>query len=321
MLKSFHLYNGSLDALPDTSTGSARALLITTLNAHSYNVACKDAAFAEALKGSDVLLADGVSVVWAARLLRRVNSQQSRKRNVEILHQQSRVKSQESRAKSQESRVKTLKKIAGEDLFYWEMRRLQSTVNSQQSSDNRLQSSVISHQSSVNSQQANSPKRPKVFFLGSTEEVLAKIKERAGVEFPNVEVHTFSPPYKPEFTEEDNGAMYAAIHAVQPDVLFVGMTAPKQEKWAYALMKNEKWKIKNENETINYKLPTNCHVCCIGAVFDFYAGTVQRAPLWMIKLGLEWFYRLVKEPRRMWRRYLIGNVRFVWTILKEAVSS
>ena len=63
----------------------------------------------------------------------------------------------------------------------------------------------------------------------------------------------------------------------------------------------------------------NIHVCCIGAVFDFYAGTVERAPKLFIKLGLEWFYRLIKEPCRMWRRYLIGNVKFVGAILKEWV--
>ncbi|WP_286879827.1 WecB/TagA/CpsF family glycosyltransferase, partial [Proteiniphilum sp. UBA7639] len=59
------------------------------------------------------------------------------------------------------------------------------------------------------------------------------------------------------------------------------------------------------------------HICCIGAVFDFYAGTVKRAPGWMIHIGLEWLYRLIREPRRMWRRYLIGNTQFVIGILKE----
>jgi N-acetylglucosaminyldiphosphoundecaprenol N-acetyl-beta-D-mannosaminyltransferase len=79
------------------------------------------------------------------------------------------------------------------------------------------------------------------------------------------------------------------------------MTAPKQEKWCAANF-----------EKLNVK-----HACCIGAVFDFYAGSIKRAPNWMIQLGLEWFYRLIKEPRRMWKRYLIGNLRFVWYILLE----
>ena len=95
--------------------------------------------------------------------------------------------------------------------------------------------------------------------------------------------------------------MLHAVNAVQPDVLFVGMTAPKQEKWAYH----------------NHPNLLAGHTCCIGAVFDFYAGTVQRAPRVFINLGLEWFYRLAKEPRRMWRRYLIGNVKFIRAIIKE----
>ena len=88
-----------------------------------------------------------------------------------------------------------------------------------------------------------------------------------------------------------------------PDVLFVGMTAPKQEKWAYQ----------------NFDKLNVGHICCIGAVFDFYAGTSKRAPKWMIEIGLEWFYRLLSNPRRMWRRYLIGNVQFIATIIREKV--
>jgi N-acetylglucosaminyldiphosphoundecaprenol N-acetyl-beta-D-mannosaminyltransferase len=130
------------------------------------------------------------------------------------------------------------------------------------------------------------------------------MKERANREYPNVQVQTYSPPYKADFSEEDNAAMLQAINAFQPDVLMVGMTAPKQEKWAYQ----------------HYKQLQVGHICCIGAVFDFYAGTVNRAPLWMIKLGLEWFYRLIKEPRRMWRRYLIGNTKFMYYVVKEKIG-
>lgn len=65
------------------------------------------------------------------------------------------------------------------------------------------------------------------------------------------------------------------------------------------------------------KLNIHCHVGTVGAVFDFYAGTTERAPLWWQQHSLEWFYRLLKEPKRMWRRYLIGNVLFLWNICKE----
>ena len=142
-------------------------------------------------------------------------------------------------------------------------------------------------------------------FMGSSEKVLALIKERAAKDFPNMEVVTYSPPFKPEFSDEDNRAIISAINSAQPDLLWIGMTAPKQEKWAYS-----HWD----------ELHINCHCGTIGAVFDFYAGTVKRAPLWWQQHSLEWLYRLIKEPRRMWRRYLIGNTLFIINILRERFS-
>ena len=138
------------------------------------------------------------------------------------------------------------------------------------------------------------------FFLGSSEAVLAKIRERCAAEYPNIKVKTYSPPYKDVFSEEDNKAMIAAVNEASPDLLWIGMTAPKQEKWAYA-----HWP----------ELDIHCHCGTIGAVFDFYAGTLKRAPLWMQKAGLEWLYRFVREPRRMWRRYMVGNAKFVVSVI------
>ena len=80
------------------------------------------------------------------------------------------------------------------------------------------------------------------------------------------------------------------------------MTAPKQEKWAY-----QHWD----------ELNINCHVGTIGAVFDFYAGSAKRAPQWIQENSLEWLYRLMKEPRRLWRRYILGNPLFLWNMAKE----
>lgn len=145
----------------------------------------------------------------------------------------------------------------------------------------------------------------KVMFMGSSEAVLTKIKEKAAVDFPNMEIVTYSPPYKEEFSQEDNNAIINAINETDPDLLWIGMTAPKQEKWTY-----QHW-----NE-----LDINCHAGTIGAVFDFYAGTVKRAPKWMQNHSLEWLYRLIKEPKRMWRRYLIGNLLFIKYIAKEKLS-
>lgn len=145
----------------------------------------------------------------------------------------------------------------------------------------------------------------KCFFMGSSEKVLSLIRKRASVDYPNIVVETYSPPYKPEFSEEDNKAIVEAINKADPDLLWIGMTAPKQEKWTYS-----HW-----NE-----LNIHCHVGTIGAVFDFFAGTVERAPIWWQEHGLEWAYRLVKEPKRMWRRYIIGNSLFLWNISKEKIS-
>lgn len=233
MLRQFELFNGPLEDL------TSRKQLITTLNAHSFNTLKRDPVFLKALKSSDILLPDGISVVLGVRWLH----------------------------------GKKIKKIAGDDLFQYEMLRIHKKGGS-------------------------------CFFLGSSEATLSLIKERAQREYPGVQVYHYSPPYKPEFTEEESQTMINAVNKVEPDVLFVGMTAPKQEKWAFEYFNQ-----------LNVG-----HICCIGAVFDFYAGSVRRAPKWMISAGIEWFYRLTREPRRMWRRYLIGNTLFISSIVKEKLQ-
>lgn len=140
------------------------------------------------------------------------------------------------------------------------------------------------------------------FFLGASEKTLQLIKEKALVVYPHITVATYSPPFKSVFTDEDNRAMIEAVNRVKPDLLWVGMTAPKQEKWAY---------------THYDELDVRGHIGAIGAVFDFFAGTVKRAPEAWQKRGLEWAYRLLKEPRRMWRRYLLGNLIFFRYMIKE----
>lgn len=175
-------------------------------------------------------------------------------------------------------------RIAGWDLFEFEMSHLNSKMK--ECKNEKM-------------------KKGRVMFLGSSEEVLSMIRERAAIDYPNLEVVTYSPPYKPEFSEEDSQAMIRAINDANPDLLWIGMTAPKQEKWTY----------KHWNE-----LDIHCHCGTIGAVFDFYAGTVKRAPLWWQEHTLEWLFRLLMEPRRMWRRYIIGNAKFLYYIYKERIS-
>lgn len=217
-------------------------LLINTINAFSYVNARKDALFAEALKNSDILIPDGISIVKACRFIG---------------------------AESQPA-----ERIAGWDLFVYEMERT-----------NR--------------------KGGKVMFLGSSDNVLELIRKRVGEEYPNICVDTFSPPYKDCFDKEDDEKMINAVNQSNPDLLWIGMTAPKQEKWAYTHID---------------RLEVNCHIGTIGAVFDFFAGTVKRAPEAWQRAGLEWLYRLVKEPRRMWRRYLLGNVQFLLYMLEEKIK-
>lgn len=146
----------------------------------------------------------------------------------------------------------------------------------------------------------------KCFFMGSSEKVLALIRKRAETVYPHITVETYSPPYKPEFSDEENRAIIEAINRADPDLLWIGMTAPKQEKWVYT-----HWD----------ELDIRCHTGTIGAVFDFFAGTVERAPEWWQRHSLEWLYRLLKEPKRMWRRYIIGNVLFLLNVMREKITA
>ena len=262
-------------------------LLINTINAHSYNTARKDGLFAEALTNGDVLIPDGVSIVKACRWIKAKSLPKER--------------------------------IAGWDLFEFEMNKLEecgmknvecgannsSLDNSQSASTDNSCSGKRLYEPSAKLKIQNSKFRERpltVMFMGSSQKVLDLIVKRAAEVYPHLKVVTYSPPYKPEFSDEDNKAIIDAINAVNPDLLWIGMTAPKQEKWTYS-----HW-----NE-----LNIHCHVGTIGAVFDFFAGTVERAPIWWQRHGLEWLYRLLKEPKRMWRRYIIGNTLFLWNMLKE----
>jgi N-acetylglucosaminyldiphosphoundecaprenol N-acetyl-beta-D-mannosaminyltransferase len=162
-----------------------------------------------------------------------------------------------------------IKKIAGADVFIYVLKLLNSTSGS-------------------------------CFFLGSSRSTLEKIKTRMAREYPRITVFTYSPPFRERYTEEENREMIAAVNKANPTAVFVGMTAPKQEKWVF------------ENKgSLNTSL-----VCSIGAVFDFYAETVTRpSPIW-IKLNLEWFVRFIKEPKRLGKRYFVYSPLFLGYLLK-----
>jgi N-acetylglucosaminyldiphosphoundecaprenol N-acetyl-beta-D-mannosaminyltransferase len=139
----------------------------------------------------------------------------------------------------------------------------------------------------------------RVFFFGSSQRVLDLVAKRFAADFPSLTLcGTFSPPFG-SWSDEENRRMVLVINDAKPDVLWVGMTAPKQEKWV-------------EENRHNLTAPV---IGSIGAVFDFYAGTYARAPQWVCRIGLEWAYRFILEPRRMWQRNCVSAPKFFWLVL------
>ena len=141
-----------------------------------------------------------------------------------------------------------------------------------------------------------------VGFLGSTPEVLEKIKARADVDFPDTVVKVLSPPFASEFSDEEANRLLDQLGRV--DILFVGMTAPKQEKFVHQV-----------KDHITARV-----VMSIGAVFDFYSGTTKRANPILIRMGLEWLGRSIADPKKLGKRNLIAIPKFVFNCAKKAVT-
>jgi N-acetylglucosaminyldiphosphoundecaprenol N-acetyl-beta-D-mannosaminyltransferase len=138
------------------------------------------------------------------------------------------------------------------------------------------------------------------FFFGSRDDVLTKLAARVMHHFPRVAIATLSPPFG-QWSGKENDQMIETICQFKPDVLWVGMTAPKQEKWVAA-------------NAARLQVPV---IGSIGAVFDYYAGVTKRAPQWICDIGLEWLYRLPREPKRLWRRTLVSAPLFLWLVFRE----
>jgi N-acetylglucosaminyldiphosphoundecaprenol N-acetyl-beta-D-mannosaminyltransferase len=168
---------------------------------------------------------------------------------------------------------KIIKKIAGEDIFYHFCKKLDQNNG-------------------------------KCFFLGASPATLDRIMAKMHSDFPGIRTSCYSPPFKAGFNAEDSRQMLAAVKQFSPDVLFVGMTAPKQEKW-----------VDQHRHAIDARV-----VCSIGAVFDFYAGTVKRPSRIWIRLNLEWLIRLLNEPQRLWKRYLVYSPLFFLDMIKYKFS-
>ncbi len=135
----------------------------------------------------------------------------------------------------------------------------------------------------------------KHYFYGSTQETLGKMKGVLEKAYPGVQiVGMFSPPFRPLTNEEDR-EIVENINEVAPDYIWVGLGAPKQENW----MAQHQGKVKGL-------------MVGVGAAFDYFAGNIKRAPNWMQKANLEWLYRLAQDPKRLYKRYFVTNMKFIW---------
>lgn len=144
-----------------------------------------------------------------------------------------------------------------------------------------------------------------VLFIGSTESTLAAIAARYRADFPNAaEINVYSPPFRDEFSDADVAAMQEVIRRHRPDVLWLGLTAPKQEVLLEQLSAGG-----------NFRFAAG-----IGAAFDFYVGNVRRSPDIFRRLGLEWLPRLLQQPRRLWRRTFISAPIFLVDVLRAILS-
>ena len=133
------------------------------------------------------------------------------------------------------------------------------------------------------------------YFYGSTEETLEKLKKHLEDEYPGVKVvGMYSPPFR-ALSETEDAEIIRMINQSDADFVWIGLGAPKQEYW----MASHQRKIKG-------------FMVGVGAAFDYLAGNISRAPMWMQKANLEWLYRLLQEPKRLFKRYFYTNTKFIW---------
>ncbi len=139
------------------------------------------------------------------------------------------------------------------------------------------------------------------FLYGGAEGVADLLKQKLEGRFPGIRiVGTYCPPFRP-LTDEEDRDLIAMIDASGADIVWVGLSTPKQERWMSA-------------HTGKVKAPV---LVGVGAAFDFHAGLKRQAPSWIQKIGMEWFFRLVTEPKRLWKRYLRNNPLFIWYLICE----
>jgi N-acetylglucosaminyldiphosphoundecaprenol N-acetyl-beta-D-mannosaminyltransferase len=143
------------------------------------------------------------------------------------------------------------------------------------------------------------------YFYGGSTQTIQRLMERLKEQFPKLNIAGSFSPAVPDRQSLESDAVLAQINAANPDILWVGLGSPKQDYWMH-----------NHRSRLNVPVMIG-----IGAAFDFLAGTKRQAPVWMQRSGLEWFFRLLCEPRRLWRRYLVGNTQFIYLLLKDSLKN
>lgn len=228
-----------LDRIGHCVGKSAQAFIVTPNIDHIIKLQ-RDAEFREVYKHADLVLADGVPLLWAASFLG----------------------------------TPLKEKISGSDLF-------------------------------PKLCEVAAQKGWRLFFMGGREGAADKAAEVLTQRYSGLNVAgTYCPPLGFEKDDAENKKIVGLIRAVKPDILFVGLGAPKQEKWIC-------------RHKDRYQVPVSIG---IGVSFEFVAGMVRRAPVWMQKAGLEWFWRLMMEPGRLWKRYLVDDMQFFWLVLKQKMG-
>ncbi len=144
-----------------------------------------------------------------------------------------------------------------------------------------------------------------MFFLGAKEGIAELLKAKSEKQYKGIKIlGTYSPPFAERFSEEENKKIMHLINACKPDILWVSLTAPKQDYWIY------------DNLTyLDIRIAIG-----VGGAFEVASGSIKRAPLIMQKAGLEWLYRFIKEPKRLFRRYIMEAPLFIPVVFKQWIQ-
>jgi N-acetylglucosaminyldiphosphoundecaprenol N-acetyl-beta-D-mannosaminyltransferase len=229
--------NEAVERIDDFIQDKTKGHQVCLANAYTVSLAWKDVELRQILNKADLVLADGMSIVWGGRWL-----------GVNLPH-----------------------RIAGPDL-----------------------TELICHHAEQ--------KGYRVYFLGSTSENLRELRLVINQRWPRLVISgMYSPPMCDKLSPETNQLIFEELQKAKPDILFIGMSTPKQDKWIASHLAH---------------IPAPVSIG-IGAAFDFLSGRISRAPELFQRIGLEWLYRLYCEPRRLWKRYLLGNAIFLSLLTRE----